>query len=102
MSPVVERALGVITDRTNLETGLTHPNDKNAAKELLRMLHRDGETLPGDEIASWAANHGWKAKDAAELGKLAGRIGSGRKVIIKGDPYWVKDIIDKLRAPAQT
>ena len=45
MSPVVASGLFAITERTNLAMGLLHPNDFNAAKEMLLLLHRAGESL---------------------------------------------------------
>lgn len=98
MSPIVEKGLAAITSRTNLSTGLAHPNDMNAAKEMFVLLHSAGEVLLADEIGSWAAAHGWQPKDAAELGKLGAQIGMGKKPRIKDGPWWREDIIERFGA----
>ena len=96
MNDLVEKALEAITDRVNLSTGLTHPNDLNSTKELLVKLHQDNEILNGQEIASWAVAHGWNRSDARKLGDLAQRIGQGDNVRIEGK-WWNDKIIDILR-----
>ena len=96
LSPRLTAALEAITLRTNLSTGLTHPNDKNAAKELFSILHRCGETLGATEIEHWAIQNGWEARFAADLGILAQNIGNGNRVIIKGSPWWKAEYINSL------
>lgn len=98
MSPIVERGLQAITNRTNLSTGLGHSNDMNAAKEMFVRLHQAGEVLLAQEIATWASGHGWKPKDAEELGQLGAQIGMGKKPRIKDGPWWKDDIIEQFEA----
>jgi hypothetical protein len=98
VSPIVEKGLEAITTRTNLGTGLSHPNDMNAAKEMFVMLHQAGEILLANEIEAWAGGHGWKPKDAHELGTLAQQIGMGKKPRIKDGPWWRSDIIDRFNS----
>jgi hypothetical protein len=93
MSPIVQKALQAITDRTNLSTGLTHPNDKNAAKEMFVLLHEHGEILLANEIESWASSNGWQASDAKELASLGEQIGAGKKPRVTGGPWWRDDIL---------
>lgn len=54
MSPLVEEALKSINSRTNISTGLSHPNDRNAAKEMFKRLHEAAEVLLANEIQSFA------------------------------------------------
>lgn len=96
MSPILTKALQAITDRTNLSTGLTHPNDMNAAKEMFVLLHDAGEILLEAEIESWASSNGWQPSDAKELGALAQQIGNGKKPRIKDGPWWREDIISSF------
>ena len=93
MSPILSQALQAITDRTNLSTGLTHPNDKNAAKEMFLLLHNSGEILLANEIESWAAANDWQASDAKELGALGEQIGTGKKPRVSGGPWWREGIL---------
>ncbi len=96
METVLLKALEAITSRTNLSTGLTHPNDMNAAKEMFKRLHLSGVTLLANEISSWAQMNGWGTKDAEELGELAQQIGMGKKVKIKDGPWWKEDILERI------
>jgi hypothetical protein len=101
MSPVVSKALDAITSRTNLSSGLTHQNDKDAAKEMFVRLHQAGELLLANEIESYAADHGWQPKDAKELGLLGAGIGAGKKPRIKGGPWWNEGLIGQWQADAR-
>ncbi len=94
MNSKIEKGLEKITKRTNLSSGLSHPNDKNAAKEMFLRLHLAGEILLAEEIASWAAAHGWQSADAGELGALGQQIGDGKKPLIKDGPWWKDDVLD--------
>ena len=96
MSPLVEKALEAIHSRTNVSTGLSHPNDMNAAKEMFKRLHEAGEILLAEEISSWAMMNGWSEKDAEELGALAQQIGMGKKVRISNGPWWKENILEIL------
>jgi hypothetical protein len=102
MSPVVEKALEAITARTNLCTGLTHPNDLNAAKEMFQLLRLAGEVLDARDIASWAWAHGWQLTDAKELGRLGQRIGSGRTPKVQNGPWWPGNIIERWKSESIT
>ncbi|WP_196800537.1 DUF1889 family protein [Thioalkalivibrio sp. ALJ3] len=102
MSPLVEEALISLTNRVNLSTGLLHYSDESAAKELFKLLHKEGEILNEDEIASWAAKNGWKDKHAKDLGELAGRMGGGGRVVVRNKGMWRDDIIDQLRQRANS
>ena len=95
MSPLVESALEAIQERTNVDTGLDHPNDMNAAKQLFLILHKAGESLASDEISAWAEARGWSVRDAKQLGAVASKIGAGTKPKIEGD-WWREDILEIL------
>lgn len=96
MTSLIEKALKAITRRTNLSTGLAHPNDMNAAKEMFIKLHEAGEELLAQEISSWAVMNGWQEKDAKQLGTLAQQIGQGKKVRTSYGPFWRDDILEIL------
>lgn len=97
MSPIVMKGLEAITSRTNLSTGLTHPNDMNAAKEMFVLLHKAGEVLLPNEIESYAVTHGWQPDDARELAQLGAQIGMGKKPRIKDGPWWKDGLIDQWK-----
>ncbi|MCY3789112.1 MAG: hypothetical protein OXH63_10030 [Gemmatimonadetes bacterium] len=97
MSPLIEKALEAITARTNVSTGLAHPNDMNAAKEMFVRLHREGEILLAEEIESWAIVNGWRPDHAAELGALGQQIGMGKPSRTEGE-WWKEDIIEQFRS----
>lgn len=96
MSALLEKALEAIHRRTNVSTGLTHPNDMNAAKEMFTRLHAAGEILLAEEISAWAEMNGWQKKDAEQLGALAQQIGMGKKVRISDGPWWKDGILEIL------
>ena len=100
MSPIVQKGLAAITDRTNLETGLTHPNDMNAAKEMFLLLHQAAEILLANEIVSYALMNGWQPGDAKELGKLGEQIGQGKKPRIKDGPWFKDSLVEEWQAEA--
>lgn len=96
MSALLVKALQAIHNRTNVSTGLTHPNDMNAAKEMFTRLHQAGEILLASEISAWAEMNGWEKRDADQLGSLAQQIGMGKKVKLSDGPWWNDDILDIL------
>ncbi len=96
MTPLVEEALKSINSRTNISTGLSHPNDMNAAKEMFLHLHNAGEVLLAAEIQAFAEFTGWSKKDAEELASLAQQIGMGKEPAIADGPWWKPDIIEIL------
>jgi hypothetical protein len=100
MSPLLEAGLISINRRTNISTGLSHPNDLNAAKEMFVHLHNAGEILLANEIQAFAQSKGWQPPDAAELGSLAQQIGMGKKPQISDGPWWKADIIEILKSDA--
>jgi hypothetical protein len=101
VSPLVEEALRSINSRTNISTGLGHPNDKNAAKEMFERLHKAGEILLANEIQSFAESTGWSPEHGEELGSLAQQIGMGKAARVSGGPWWRDDIVDQLKARIQ-
>ena len=96
METVLQKALEAITSRTNLSTGLAHPNDMNAVKEMFIRLHSSDVILLKNEISSWAQMNGWRTKDADELGALAQQIGMGKKVRITNGHWWKEDILERI------
>lgn len=96
-NPVVEEALKMLTDSVNLSTGLSHPSDKAAAVELLRLLYRNGESFDVDSIRAWVLRNEWDPKGANQLGAVAQAILNRRP--IRGSKYlqWPTDIIQQIR-----
>lgn len=98
MTPIVEEALKSLTIRVNLSTGLLHPQDECAAKELFQMLSKAGELLHATEIAEWASRNNWQDKHAKALGELAQKINQGGRVVIRHKGQWKADFMKQLRA----
>jgi hypothetical protein len=96
LSHLVEKALQLLTEEINLETGLSHPSDRNKVKELLSRLHKLGESLDGARIAVWARDQGWADADARDLAELATQIESGQEVRVRGGPWWPDDILEQI------
>lgn len=99
-NPVVARALGDLTVRVNLSTGLGHPSDKAAAVGTFRILLAGGERVDPDEVAAWAANNGWGLGAARELAEIAAGVLAGRRYRVERHG-WRDDILDLWRAEAR-
>lgn len=100
MSPLVLEALKSLTARVNLATGLSHYSDESSAKEIFKLIYKEGEHLLASEITPWALENGWKTKDAQQLGELAEKIGRGDRVAVRNQNQWREDIIAQLKARA--
>lgn len=98
MLTTVEKAIKRLSSAVNVSTGLLHPNDMNKARELFSILHKNGEVLVKSEISQFAISHGWRPKDADELGSIAQQIGEGKAARVKDGPWWKSDIYDQLLA----
>jgi len=100
MSLLVLEALKSLTARVNLATGLSHYSDESSAKEIFKLLHKEGERLLASDITPWALKNGWKTKDAQQLGELAEKIGRGGRVVVRNKNQWREDIIAQLKTRA--
>ena len=100
MSPLVLEALKSLTARVNLATGLSHYSDESSAKEIFKLIYKEGEHLLASEITPWALENGWKNKDAQQLGELAEKIGRGDRVVVRNQNQWREDIIAQLKSRA--
>lgn len=98
-NPVVEEAMKKLTTRVNLSTGLSHPRDKGAAVEILRILRNNGENFNPDALKAWALRNGWIPKGAEDLRIYAQAI-IERKSIHGDSDAWNLNIIDILRKSA--
>ena len=97
MLPLLEEALKSLTSRVNLSTGLGHLNDECAAKEIFKLLHKEGVPLLASDITAWAQANKWRPKDAEKLGDLAQHIGDGGRVVVKNKGMWADDILEQLK-----
>ena len=96
MSSTIKNAIQTLSRAVNVSTGLIHPNDKNKARELFKILHANGVVLLKSEIVDLALEHKWAPKYADELGSLGQQIGEGKPARVKDGPYWAADIFTKL------
>ncbi len=94
MSPLVLEALKSLTTRVNLPTGLTNYSDESAAKEIFKLLYKEGEQL------LWVSENAWKTKYAQQLGELSEKIGRGGRVVVRNKNQWREDIIAQLKIRA--
>lgn len=95
MTPVIEEALKSLSFRVNLSTGLAHPLDSDSAKELFKILKKNGQHLVKIEIETWASQNGWAARHAFALGELGEKIGAGRSVQIQNKGRWKESIYEE-------
>lgn len=99
--PVVAAALGSLTGRVNLSTGLVHPLDRSAAVWMFRILKKGRHDWAGDEVTAWALRHGWEARHARELGEMANGFLGGRRYRAEKRRAWAADILKQWRAAAK-
>jgi hypothetical protein len=99
-SRLVEEALKMLTRTVNLRTGLSHPSDREAAVQILRLLYQNGEVYDPHSIRAWALRNGWDPEGADQLREVAQAI-LDRRRIRQGPQYWRADIMAVLRKRAK-
>jgi hypothetical protein len=99
--PVVLAAMQSLTRRVNLNTGIIHPDDRDAAINTFRLLQRARYRFEPDEIKTWATANGWRAQDAIKLAEVARGVLSGHAYRTRSKASWVPNILDLWRADAQ-
>lgn len=98
MSALLERSIKALSSIVNVNSGLSHPFDDARAKELFKALYAEGIPLAHSEIEALALANHWPSRHAKELAKLAERIGSGKRVMIKHPRDWGEPTVARLKA----
>jgi hypothetical protein len=71
-NPVVETELRALTGQVNLQTGIIHPSDREAAIACFTALREARVRYKPLEIENWLITRGgWKVEDAVAVRKLA-------------------------------
>lgn len=70
-------ALRSLTNSVNLSTGIAHPSDRDKAIETFKRLRSTGHLYDPATVEAWAVAHGWGARHAASLRKMAQEIADG-------------------------
>ena len=73
LPPQVVMRLKALTSQRNLANGFTDQRELEPTKKMLEELKAGGEAIRPVEIETWAARHGWSAKQAQELRNLAAK-----------------------------
>lgn len=97
---VVRAALDSLTGRINLGSGLLHPSDNLAAKEMLVILHDAGEWESPANMEAWALRRAWTPEGALALRTLAERVQSGSRFNLGRHSIWAANILSLWRAMA--
>jgi hypothetical protein len=97
MTPLVEEALKAITQRTNLSTGLVHPNDRAAAVQMFEKLNNANVMYDPEELYTWSLRNGWTSEGARELRDVAEGVKDGKRHRIDRNPFWKPDILEILK-----
>lgn len=66
-SPEAIAGLEMLHARVNVGTGLSHPNDRDAAISLFKLLRDEGFQWSPDEVMHWALAKGWDRDAAGDL-----------------------------------
>lgn len=89
---VVER----LSSRINISTGLTHPLDESAVKEMLKEMVSRGYIFDVSIFEAEAVARGWAKKHAQNIAQLAGDISNGKRVMIKSKGRWNPEVFDEI------
>lgn len=101
-SRVVEEALKTLTALVNVSTGISHPDDKATAIEVLTILRDANEPFTPQEVKSWlTAKGGWMATEAEEVAELATKI-LERKRLQKGRQKLRPNILEIWQKSAES
>lgn len=73
LHPELEQKLKNLTGHINRSTGLGHPLDLKAAKEMFSFLVANSIPFEPSKIRSWALRNGWRPDFAEDLYELAAR-----------------------------
>jgi hypothetical protein len=80
LSPLVRVALEGLAQRASKHKGFIGAPERTLAIRYLRaLLNEAGQAFDPEEVEVWAATHGWAAKGAKDLGKLAEGVLEGRQ-----------------------
>ncbi|HEX3999759.1 MAG TPA: hypothetical protein VHX65_14505 [Pirellulales bacterium] len=72
-------ALKSLTNDVNLNTGITHPSDRESAIRTLETLFHKGAPITPETIRQQLIRLGWEPKDASKVKELAEMIWEGRR-----------------------
>jgi hypothetical protein len=101
LDPVVVAGLSHLTRSVNLANNLAGALDRRDAVAVLRVLHKGGYALPGDQVYAWALGHGWPSRGAERLREMAEKIDAGRTMQLKGAWPFRDDILDTWKSSAR-
>lgn len=85
-----------LSSRINTSTGLAHPLDESAVKEILKEMVNRGHTFDPATFKAEAVSAGWEPRHAESIAKLAGEISNGKRVVIKHKDRWNPDVFDEI------
>jgi hypothetical protein len=94
-SPTVLRALESIRSSININTGLSHPSDRDRVIEAFEILRDAGEPIDADEVRAWLQQAGMKPQYAEEASEIATDPGKFRKS--SPSQWWPAEILDRWR-----
>lgn len=102
MNHLLDIAIDTLSVITNQSTGLLHPLDDSATKEMFRALHQEGIPLGYNEIKQLTLSKGWEIKHACSIAEIAERIGSGGQVRIRFPGQIDNNTIIRLKQEARS
>jgi len=99
--PVVVEGLKTLSRMVNHSNNLAGALDHRDAVAVLTTLYKGGHRLDADAIYAWALSNGWPGRGAERLRDMASRIGSGRRMQLKGAYPLRADALQQWRDRAQ-
>jgi hypothetical protein len=108
LEPLVERALRSLLESCNLSNGFAGQTEKRWATEHLRAIWHESEAgFDPDEVAVWAATHGWTLDAAKDLRDIAAGVREGKQFrsagrVIRRDPAREREMVARWREELAT
>jgi hypothetical protein len=100
--PVVEQGMATLTTLVNQSNNLAGVMDHRDAVTVLQLLHDGDHRLDPPSIYAWALAHGWPARGAQRLQKLAAAIAGGKRPRPGVEPALRSDILQVWRDDAES
>lgn len=77
---IVKEALAELTDRINMSTGITHPNDERFAKTIVRTFKKYNIEVNSGQIEGYLINSlHWRASRSKKFADLIRKIETGKR-----------------------
>lgn len=94
---IIDKALDMLIKRVNSASGLSHPNDRDAAIDIFRVLKKNNYKIDPEYVKIFAFRNKCPAEFANNLYEIAKKIQEGKNVKKHSTEFsWNENIIQQL------